>query len=112
VAFTQVTITGSFIRPDGQPAYGTVTATLSEPIANSGQQIDPTPVTGVLVAGQLKDDTTELPFVLEANDDPGTTPAGSSYRFVIELDSAPVDEFAAIVPHTAPGATIDLEALR
>jgi hypothetical protein len=74
--------------------------------------IDPTPVAGVLdVTGALKDASGLQPFTLVANDDSGTTPQGSEYSFVIVLDSAPVRQGSAVVPHTATLGTIDLDVL-
>lgn len=111
--FTMITITGGpFLRPDGQPAQGAVTATLSEPMVNGSERIDPTPVAGILnAAGMLCDDSGELPFALEATTDPETLPVGAVYAFVLELDSAPIDPFSAPLPHDAPGATVDLNTL-
>ena len=112
MAFTTITIAGSWERPDGQPSQGTLTATLSEPIQNGTEQIDPTPIAGVLnAAGHLVDSSGELPFTLVATNDPGTTPTGSTYEFVLELDSAPVHEASAVVPYNAAGATFDLSAV-
>jgi hypothetical protein len=110
VSFTQVTITGTEERPSDEPASGTVTATLSEQIQNGTEIIEPTPVVGELVEGVLLDQAGE-PFTLAANDDTGTTPTGSEYEFVLELDNAPVREFRAAVPHTAPEGKIDLTTL-
>jgi hypothetical protein len=62
MAFTPITITATEERPDGQPASGKVTATLSETIRNGTTLIDPTPLSGVLGAGHLKDASAELPF--------------------------------------------------
>jgi hypothetical protein len=43
MAFTTITITGGpFLRPDGQPAQGTLTATLSERLQNGAEILDPT----------------------------------------------------------------------
>jgi hypothetical protein len=112
MAFTLITITATFTRPDGQPAEGKVTATLSQQLRNGTTVLEPEPIVGVLNAsGQLKDRTGELPFSLEANDDAGTLPAGSTYEFVPEIDSANLDPFTAVVPHTAPAGTIDITAL-
>lgn len=112
MAFTQISVTGSFDRPDGQPAQGTVTAALSARMVNGTEVIEPTPVTGYLdAAGQLVNDSGEQPFTVAANDDAATTPAGTVYRFVLELDSGPIDPFEASVPSAAPGATIDITEL-
>lgn len=112
MAFTQITITGSFDRPDGQPAQGTITATLSARMVNGTEVIEPTPISGQLdAAGALKDDSGEQRFTLAANDDSATTPTGTVYRFVLELDSGPIDPFEASVPSAAPAGTIDITEL-
>lgn len=111
MAFTNITITATEERPDGTPAQGSVTVTLSERITNSGVSVDPTPITGTLnTSGQLVNSSGH-PFVVVANDDTGTTPAGSFYSFVVEFDNAPLDQFDAVVSHTAGGGTVDLSAL-
>jgi hypothetical protein len=111
MAFTSITITSTELCPDGSPAAGTVTATLTQQMVNGSDVAEPTPVAGVYDdAGQLQSDTGVEPFVLLANDDPGTTP-GAMYRFTIEIDSAPVRTGIASVPHDAAGATIDLSVL-
>ena len=111
MAFTLITITAAFTRPDGTPGQGTVTATLSEPMQNGSAVIEPTPIVGVLSQAGSLVNLSGLAFVLEANDDTATTPAGSEYSFLIEVDSAPVSEFSAVVPHAAAAGTIDLSVL-
>lgn len=108
---TQITVTGSFERPNDESAQGGVIATLSTAIQNGTEIVEPTPILGTLnEEGKLVSESLEA-FKLVANDDPATTPTGSTYLFVIELDNAPVRSFSAVVPHTAPGGTIDLSTL-
>lgn len=111
MAFTLITITANEVRPDGTVPIGTVTATLSQALTNGTQLIEPTPVVGDLNASGHLVNQSGLAFALEANDDTATTPAGSSYQFLIELDNAPVREFSAVVPHAAAAGTIDLSVL-
>lgn len=113
MAFTQITITATPDTPAGQPASGTLTATLSEPMQNATELIDPTPISGTFVDGALKDDSGEQPFTLAANDDTGTTPAApsASYLFVLALDSAPLQQASAVISHLAPGGTVDLTSI-
>jgi hypothetical protein len=111
VAFTQITITASFEHPDGTPAAGQVTASLSEPITNSGVTIDATSISGTLShAGTLLNPEGQ-PFTLAATDDTGTTPAGAFYTFTLELDEQPIRAFDTAIPHTAPSGTLDLSTL-
>lgn len=111
MAFTQVTITETFTRADGSAAEGTVTATLSEPIQNGGAMIEPAPIVGTLnVQGQLVAQDL-APFTLAAVDDTGTLPTGATYTFLVEVDSAPVREFTAVLSHLVAGQTVTLAAL-
>jgi len=111
MAFTPVTITGTFVNPDGTPANGTVTATLLTELQNGTTTLSPRPITGVLIAGGLLKLSTGAPMVLDANDDVGTTPTNSYYTFRITLDGAPSTTFSAVVSHSAPGGTVDISAL-
>ena len=108
MAFTAITITGTFVRPDGLPDQGTITATLSEPMTNSGETVEVEPILGMLNSeGELVAQSGE-PFELFANDDVGTKPPGAEYAFVLQLDNAPVRAFSAAVPHAAAEGKIDL----
>lgn len=109
--FTPVTLTGTFLRSDGSFASGTGTATLSHRIANGTTVIEPTPVTFHLSPTGTVVNNAGTPLVLEANDDTGTVPSGSFYRFVLDFDTAPVDPFDAVIPHSAGAGTVDLSAL-
>ena len=107
--FTFVTITGSFERPNGEPAQGTNTASLAQSIRNADEIVTPTPVLGELNAEGKLVMQSGAPFVLEATDDTGTEPAGVHYRFVLQLDNAPVRIFFAALPHaTSP---VDISTL-
>ncbi len=111
MASTLVTVTGTWNDPGGSdPKTGKVTATLNEAIQNGTIVIEADPVVGYLNdAGQLVADDGESPFKLYANDDTATSPPGSFYSFLVEIDNAPVREFAAVVSHvTSP---IDITAL-
>lgn len=111
MSLTTITVTGAFTRPDGTPAQGSVTATLSAPLTNGTAEVEANPVVGSLNAlGQLVA-STGLPFTLVANDDPATVPVGSHYTFLLDLDSQPLREFEAVISHSAPGATVDLSTL-
>lgn len=111
MSFTTITITGSFERPNGEPAQGSIVATLSETIQNGTEIVEPNPVMGVLNGeGKLVSESLQ-PFTLAANDDTDTTPVGSTYTFLVELDTAPVRSFTATVPHAASEGKIDLSVL-
>jgi hypothetical protein len=109
--FTMVTITGTFERADGSPAQGRVTCSCSHALSNGTESIEADPIVGHLDdEGKLVSES-DGPFVLAANDDADTSPIGSWYAFVLEVDSAPVRSFVARVPAAAVGGTIDLTEL-
>ena len=111
MALTQITITGTFTRANGEAAQGTVTATLSQTIQNATTVIEPTPVVGqISPAGKLLNQANDA-FVLYANDDAATEPQGSTYAFLIETDNAPVREFTATIKHTATEGKVDISEL-
>lgn len=111
MALTVVTITGTFEVPSGgDPINVKLTAWLNKAFQNGTKVIEPEPIVGVAnSSGQLVADDGESPFTLVANDDAASTPPGSFYSFLIEVDNAPVRSFNAVVGHaTSP---IDLTAL-
>lgn len=112
MAFTLVTLTGTFIRPDQTAASGTATFTLTKAIQNGTAEVQPSPIVGVLSqTGQLVSQSL-TPLVLVANDDTATVPAGSAYEVQLEIDGAPLEPFEIVIPHTAAAGTIDLSTLR
>lgn len=110
MALTQITLTGTLTRPDGTPAEGTFTATLSGTMTNGTTVVEPAPLSGVLGASGPTNQAGQ-PFLLTAIDDPGTTPTDRYYTFLLELDGVPLDPFTAAISHTAPGGTVDLSTL-
>jgi hypothetical protein len=110
MAFTLVTITGEFANPDGSPATGLFTATLSASLWNAGEQLAPVTITGI-VANGLIEGTNQEAFMIEATDDIGTTPPDVYYSFRLSLDGAStVSEFNAPLS-ISNGITQTYEAL-
>lgn len=108
---TLVTITGTFTTGDGSPAQGEIVATLSEPIINGPEILEPIGIRGILDATGMLESPLHGPYMLAANDDPETTPSGSTYEFVIELDGEPPRTFNAVIPYTALDGVIDISEL-
>jgi hypothetical protein len=108
VSFTFIEVTAFFQTPEGQPAQGTVAATLLHRLTNGDTQINPTPVLGELIEGHLKLQDGE-PFIMPATDDTGTTPTGVGYLWSISLDNAPLESFEAPLPHAVN--PVDLSTL-
>jgi hypothetical protein len=70
--FTLVTLTGTF-QTGGEPATGTLTFTLTQPMQDGDSILPASPVTVSL------DENGRFSVVLAANDDPATVPQGVQY---------------------------------
>jgi hypothetical protein len=101
VSFTQVTVTGSYLTPDGDPAAGVVTFTPTAAMHN-GDTVVSSRVVVRIVGGQLVTS-------LAATDDPATAPTGVSYR-VDERIAGVKDTvtYWVTIPHST--AEFDLDA--
>lgn len=104
MAFTNITVTGTFEGSNGAPLNGHVTATLSTAIQNGTTTIAPLRVVGKVENGHLS-------MVLLANNDPETLPSGSYYTFRVELQGTSAYEFKAVVDHASPEAKVDITKL-
>jgi hypothetical protein len=101
MAFTQITVTGSFQTPAGAPAVGTVSFT---PVAAMRNAVGgPETTVATTVVGTLVDG--ELSVSLAATDDPGTTPTGVTYA-VRTYILGRTEQWFIEVPHD--GGPIDL----
>ena len=105
MAATIITVTGTYLNPDGTACSGTVTFTLNEPIANGNVIYHVQPQVVTLTGNGT------ISQKLVANDDAGTTPTGSFYTVNEDLSSAPQREYVATVPAASPGGTVDLSTL-
>lgn len=103
MAFTQVTITGTFQNSDGSPASGGVrfqpTAVMRNATATTEINAQ-TAVHAQVTAGALSSVT------LAATTDPGTTPTGVTYEVTEYLTGQPRKKYFIAVPHD--GGTINL----
>jgi hypothetical protein len=110
VAFTDVTLTRSYrLAKAGAPLEGMrLRITPTAPMKNAGKTVVPK-VTEVTVGSDGA-----MSVVLAANTDPGTTPPGTGYvirEIVAASGETYVRQYIVIVPHTAPGGTVDLGTL-
>lgn len=110
MAFTPITITADLTTADGNPANGTLSATLVTVITNDGQTNAITKIAGLFVNGALET-LAGAPFVLDANDDTDTLPNDSYYQFAIDLTGTPTYQFNAVVPSASEDATVDISVL-
>jgi hypothetical protein len=102
-AFTLVRVTGTFTGQAGQPASGTVTFTLTQPMSNGNVIVPPQPIVAILnSAGHFS-------VWLYANDDPETVPQGVQYGVTEQIVGAqPRDFYIAVSREQNP---VDLSAL-
>lgn len=105
--FTTVTVTAQYGASEPTPESGKVTFTRSEVINDptTGLIVAPVPVVAEL------DATGSIAVPLLANNDPTTTPIGSTYEVLEQIDGAPERSYTIVVPYTAPGGTVSLVAL-
>lgn len=104
MSLTQITVTATYRNPSGAPSFGTVSFTPSASLIQAGAGIVTlTEISVVVIFGVLS-------VVLYADDDPGTVPTGQGYLVTETFGPDPV-EYSIVVPHTAPGGTIDLSAM-
>jgi len=103
MAFTQATITHTFLNADGTPASGEITFTLTKRMTNGTQTIIPSTVTAAVSA------TGTLSQLLWSTQDPGTWPQDAEYRVDFRLLGAEQEQFYVGVP--SGGGTVDLGSL-
>ena len=105
MAFTSRTVTATYLNPDDSPATGSVTASLSATMANGADGVPCIPSTATL------DGSGTATWTLLANDDSGTTPAGTFYSFDERIDGASIHVRSCVIPHAGYPATVDLLTL-
>lgn len=95
MAVTQITVQGTF-TVGGEPASGTVTFTLTQPITNGTDTIPCAPVSATL------DGTGSFSHPLPATDDPGTVPQGVWYGVTEQIAGAQPRDYFIQVSATGP----------
>jgi hypothetical protein len=107
MAFTPVTVFRPYFNPDGSPATGSVTFTVTDEIAQVGVGAVPcSQVEAVLGADGTPG---YLSVTLYANDDSSTEPSGTGYNVVENIDYANQLPYQIVVPNTS--SRIDLSSL-
>ena len=107
MAFTSITVTGTYEDPIGDPAEGRVTfkltSTMRQPEGNL--TIVPTDVVATL------DGDGEFSIVLPANNDSGTVPSGVGYEVTERIRGAALNKYFISIDKDAIGDTVDLADL-
>jgi hypothetical protein len=98
--FSEVTITGNY----GVGAAGTVTFTLTLPMANGGQIMLPAPIIAQVVNGLFS-------VQLAANDDALTVPPGTFWGVTEQIAGAQPRDYFITVPSASAGGSIGIDTL-
>jgi hypothetical protein len=98
VAFTSVTVTGSY----GEAPGGTITFTLCQPMTNQNVIAPAEPIVVTLTGGTFSQE-------LLANNDPGTVPQGVWYGVTEQIAGCQPRDYFISVP--AAAATVDISTL-
>lgn len=99
MAFTQITVTGQWLRPGRHVGGGEVEFVLTNRIVNGGG-VAPDRIVAPVVGGHMS-------VQLAATDDPDTAPAGALYRVIERIPALGRNrDYYIAVPHDA--GTIDL----
>ena len=108
MAITQITLTQSYPSPaPGAPSVrGQVIIELREAMTDTSTGVT---VPARVVMAEVVDGVM-TPQVVDANDDPTTTPIGTTYHFAERLVGAPTRDWDAVVLHAAAGATMTVAA--
>lgn len=107
MAFTPITVTGTFVDGEGAPSEGKVTflatATMRQPSENLS--ISPTEVTATLSASG------SFSVVLYATNDIGTEPKGVTYEVTERIKGSPRNKYFLAIDKDSIGGTVDLADL-
>lgn len=104
MAFTYITLTRTYKTPAGYPAQGSISFIPVVPMVNGNTVISSQEQASLNSTGSIS-------IPLAANNDPGTTPIGTTYRVQEELTGQPARAYNVVIPYNAPGGTVDLATL-
>lgn len=99
MAFTQVTVTATFVNADGTIPGGTVTFTPTAAMANGGSIVPVSSRVLTLTGGTAT-------VVLDANDDVGTTPSGTGYTVVEAIAGAASRTYTVVLARAQPSVSL------
>lgn len=103
MSFTSIELVGTFNTQTGEPAAGTITFTLTQPMTNGDVVIPAEPVTVTL------DEHGHFSITLLANDDTGTIPANVQYGVTEQIAGAQPRDYFINVSHTT--SPVDISTL-
>jgi hypothetical protein len=98
MGFTPIAIEGRFTNADGSPASGTICLEPDSELINGEETQSRQPICGLLDADGRIIGQDQRALVVNATDDAGTTPVGSSYTVTLQLDGQSVVGFSTPMP--------------
>jgi len=107
MAFTSITVTGTYEDTNGDPAEGRVTFKLTSAMRQPAQNLTivPTDVIATL------DGDGEFSIALTANNDSGTVPSGVGYEVTERIKGAALNKYFISIDENAVNGTVDLADL-
>ncbi len=102
MAFTYITVTGTYVQEDGSVAIGTVSFQASAFMQNGNITVNDSHTVTLDANGHFS-------TTLAATDDPGTVPVGVVYQVAESMKGAPVRQYYIVLSHlTTP---VDLSTI-
>ena len=98
MAFTLVTVEGLYLLPNGSPASGSVSFTLTAPMRDASTEITITPTEQIAAL----DASGSISLSLYANDDPTTQPDGVTYEVNERINETGYNKYFITVNHDTP----------
>lgn len=104
MAFTLITVTGTYRLPTGAPASGSVSFTLTAPMRDALEDITITPQEQVVALNS----SGSISINLYANDDDSTVPDGVTYEVNERLNETGYNKYFITINKDSPGGIYDL----
>lgn len=104
MAFTLITVTGTYLLPTGAPASGSVSFTLTAPMRDASTDITITPQEQVVALSP----SGSISINLYANDDDTTTPDGVTYEVNERLNETGYNKYFFTLNSNSPNGLFDL----
>ena len=104
MAFTLITVTGTYLLPTGLPASGSVSFTLTAPMRDAVSDVTITPQEQVVALNA----SGSISINLYANDDDSTVPDGVTYEVNERLNETGYNKYFFTLNSNSPDGTFDL----
>lgn len=104
MAFTLITVTGTYLLPTGEPASGSVSFTLTAPMRDASTDVTITPQEQVVAL----DGSGSISINLYANDDDTTQPDGVTYEVNERLNETGYNKYFFTLNSNSPNGVFNL----